>query len=79
VQEAVQLLARQPALSRSKSRTNLSPDCPAVLCDTAQMHQVIMNLGTNAAHAMQSAKVSWRLMSEPVVPDRNPDGTPSPS
>jgi len=32
----------------------VAPDCPPVLCDTAQIHQVIMNLGTNAAHAMRA-------------------------
>jgi PAS domain S-box-containing protein len=31
----------------------VAPDCPPVLCDAAQIHQVIMNLGTNAAHAMR--------------------------
>jgi len=31
----------------------LAPDAPAVLADSSQIHQVIMNLGTNAAHAMK--------------------------
>ena len=33
--------------------TSLAPDAPAVLADTAQIHQILMNLGTNAWHAMK--------------------------
>ncbi len=32
--------------------TDLDPDCGTVMVDTTQIHQVIMNLCTNAAHAM---------------------------
>ncbi len=33
-------------------RTRLEPDLPPVLADATQLHQVIMNLASNAAHAM---------------------------
>ena len=32
---------------------DLSPEAPAVLADAGQVHQVVMNLCTNAAHAMR--------------------------
>lgn len=32
---------------------DLDPDCPPVMADGTQMHQIIMNLGTNAYHAMR--------------------------
>jgi two-component system cell cycle sensor histidine kinase/response regulator CckA len=52
VMEAVQLL-RASLPSTIEIRTTIAKDCPAVLYAAAQIHQVIMNLGTNAAHAMR--------------------------
>src|SRR5690242_11925456 len=34
-------------------QTDLEPDCPRVLADSTQLHQVLLNLGSNAAHAME--------------------------
>ena len=34
-------------------RTRFDADAPSVLVDSSQIHQVLMNLGTNAAHAMR--------------------------
>jgi len=52
VDEVLQLLrASLPATIRI-NRT-IDPDCPPVSCDPAQIHQVLMNLATNAAHAMR--------------------------
>ncbi|MGE3541924.1 MAG: ATP-binding protein [Candidatus Tectimicrobiota bacterium] len=49
--EALQLLrATLPAMIDIRSA--FDPDVPPVLADATQMHQVVMNLGTNAAHAM---------------------------
>jgi len=51
VEEAVKLLrASLPAMIDIQFA--VAPDLPAVLVDGSQIHQVIMNLGTNAAHAM---------------------------
>lgn len=36
-----------------KLRTNFAPDLPSVIADPVQVHQVIMNLGINAGHAMK--------------------------
>jgi PAS domain S-box-containing protein len=67
VQEALQLLrASLPATIEIK--TSLAPDLPPVLCDTAQIHQVIMNLGTNAAHAMSDQAGVLSVTLERVTP-----------
>jgi PAS domain S-box-containing protein len=52
VLEAVQLL-RASLPSNIEIRTSIAKDCPSVLYSAAQLHQVIMNLGTNAAYAMR--------------------------
>jgi PAS domain S-box-containing protein len=52
ISEAVQLL-RASLPSTIDIRTRIGLDCPPVLFSEAQMHQVVMNLGTNAAHAMR--------------------------
>lgn len=36
-------------------KTNINPKCNMVLADPTQIHQVIMNLSTNAYHAMQNS------------------------
>ena len=52
VQEAVKLL--RASLPASVSITQeLTDDLPLVLCDPTQIHQIVMNLGTNAAHALR--------------------------
>ena len=52
VEEALQLL--RATLPRSiEIRTTLAPHLPRVLADGTQIHQVMMNLGTNAAYAMR--------------------------
>jgi len=68
VQEAVQLLRASLPVS-IEIRTKISPNCPAVLCDAAQIHQVVMNLGTNAAHAMRGRNGILAIEIEPVVPE----------
>jgi PAS domain S-box-containing protein len=52
IREALDLL--RASLSTSiEIRAEYAPDCPSILCDSTQIHQIIMNLGTNAAHAMR--------------------------
>ncbi len=36
-------------------QTKIDPDCGLVIADATQMHQIIMNLTTNAYHAMQES------------------------
>lgn len=51
VEEALKLLrASLPAMIEIK--TDFAPALPNISADATQIHQVIMNLGTNAAHAM---------------------------
>ncbi len=51
VQEPLSLLrATIPAMISFE--VDLAPDLPPVLADVTQVHQVLMNLGTNAGHAM---------------------------
>ncbi len=55
VHEAVKLL--RASLSKMiEVQERLDSAVPAVLADSTQIHQVIMNLGTNAAHAMRGER-----------------------
>jgi len=49
--EAIRLL-RASLPSTIEIRAELDPATPVVMSDETQIHQIIMNLGTNAAHAM---------------------------
>jgi two-component system, cell cycle sensor histidine kinase and response regulator CckA len=76
VLEAVQLL-RASLPSTIEIRTSIAKDCPPVLYAAAQVHQVIMNLGTNAAHAMRETggvlTVDLRFsVPGPALIERNP-------
>ncbi len=50
---------------------HLAPHCGAVHADATQVHQVILNLGSNAAHAMRHGGGVLRISLEPaeVTPD----------
>jgi len=45
---------------------DVDPSCPQVLADATQMHQVLLNLGSNAAHAMRAAGGTLRLSLRPA-------------
>jgi PAS domain S-box-containing protein len=51
VQEAVKLL-RSTLPAMIEIRMTMDPTTPRILADSTQIHQILMNLGTNAAHAM---------------------------
>jgi PAS domain S-box-containing protein len=52
VKESLKLLsATLPSTITVKS--SIEEDCPSILGDATQIHQIIMNLGTNAYHAMR--------------------------
>jgi PAS domain S-box-containing protein len=53
--EEVLTLLRATLPASIEIRTVFDPDAPPVLADASQVHQVLMNLGTNAAHAMQAS------------------------
>jgi PAS domain S-box-containing protein len=46
--------------------THISPECGAVQGDATQIHQVILNLGSNAAHAMQGKGGVLSIRLEPA-------------
>jgi PAS domain S-box-containing protein len=65
--EAVQLL--RVGLQRNiEIRLNIGPNSPPVVFDPSQIHQVIMNLGTNSIHAMQNAGGYLTLDLDSIVP-----------
>jgi PAS domain S-box-containing protein len=69
VVEALRLLRSSiPATIEIEER--IDPAGPIVLADKSQIHQVVMNLGTNAAHAMKGGpgRLSVRLTHQPVGP-----------
>jgi PAS domain S-box-containing protein len=51
--------------------THCAPRCSNVLADATQLHQVLLNLGSNAAHAMRQHGGQLRISLEPteVSPD----------
>ena len=56
IREAVELL--RASLPREiEIREHLDPATPHVRCDETQIHQIAVNLGTNAAHAMEQGGV----------------------
>jgi PAS domain S-box-containing protein len=46
---------------------DIAPDCPPVRADVTQLHQVLLNLGTNSAHAMQASGGIMRIVARPVT------------
>ncbi len=68
VQEAVQML-RTSLPAEVRMVTRFHPHCPGVMADAAQMHQVVMNLGTNAAQAMEGRSGSIHITLEPFEVD----------
>lgn len=52
IKEAIKLL-RASIPSTIEIKQNIDPDCGEVMADPTQIHQVIMNLCTNAYHAMR--------------------------
>src|SRR5262249_1652482 len=66
VAEALRLLgATIPAMIDIQTR--LSPQTPAIFADPSQIHQIIMNMGTNAVHAMEERGGVLRIETDPVT------------
>ena len=62
----VMLLARASLPTTIKIQMDLDKDCPHVLVDESQIHQVVLNLCTNAAYAMGSRGGDLTLELKPV-------------
>ncbi len=68
--EALSLL-RASIPASIKIKTQFEPNLPPISCDPTQIHQIIMNLGANAAHAMRAngGTLTIRLYRlEPLAP-----------
>jgi nitrogen fixation negative regulator NifL len=61
VREAVELLAYPLRVDNIDVRLDLADDLPALWADSHQLHQVIVNLITNAHHAMHAGESARRL------------------
>jgi PAS domain S-box-containing protein len=68
VVEALNLL-RASIPSTIEFETSLADDAPVVLADETQIHQVLMNLGTNAWHAMKDRPGRIQVKLERFVVD----------
>ncbi|HMD60331.1 MAG TPA: PAS domain S-box protein [Opitutaceae bacterium] len=65
--EAVQLL-RVGLPGQVEIRTEIDTNCPLVVFDPGQIHQVIMNLGTNSALSMHDRRGELTVELHPVTP-----------
>jgi signal transduction histidine kinase/CheY-like chemotaxis protein len=61
VRDAIKLL-RSSLPSSVVIASEFDPEAPAVLADASQLHQIVMNLGTNAAHAMRARGGELRIV-----------------
>jgi PAS domain S-box-containing protein len=69
VEEAMRLV-RATTPKTVSFETELAPDVPAILADPTQVHQVLVNLCTNAAHAIGEAPGRVRVRVERAVLER---------
>ena len=65
VEEARRFL-RSTVPSIIQIETEISPHCARVNADATQIHQLLLNLGTNAAHAMRSGGGVLSIKLEPI-------------
>ena len=66
--EAVQLL-RATFPHRVTLRVNVDPATPEVVVDATELHQIVMNLANNAAHAMGEKGGSIDIQAAPIFVD----------
>jgi PAS domain S-box-containing protein len=63
------VLLRATIPSSIELDTSLAPDAPCVLVDATHIHQILMNLGTNAWHAMKDRPGKLEVRLERVIVD----------
>ena len=73
----VMKLSRSTIPANIRIEQNIQDDCPMVLADPTQIHQVAMNLITNAYHAveMKSGKITVQLRETEILPGELPDSS----
>jgi len=59
-------------------QTRLSPETPEIFGDPSQIHQIIMNMGTNAVHAMEERGGVLRIVTEAVTLNSRLAAIPAP-
>jgi signal transduction histidine kinase len=62
VEEAVELLAYPLRVDRVETTLELAPDLPVIWADPHQLHQVVVNLVSNAHQAMRAMETSRRII-----------------
>jgi PAS domain S-box-containing protein len=75
VDEALKLL-RSTLPAMVEIETRFAPDAPEVLADATQVYQVVMNLGTNAAHAMGQAGGRLTVRLDAITVERGAAAVP---
>ncbi len=70
IKEAIKLI-RSTIPTSIEIKQEISPDCGAVRADPTQIHQIIMNLATNAYHAMAAAGGQLTI----ILKEINTDGS----
>lgn len=68
IKEALKLM-RASLPSTIQIQEKIDPKCDAVLCDPTQVHQIVMNLCTNAYHAMRDQGESLEVCLKTVEAD----------
>jgi PAS domain S-box-containing protein len=74
IEEAFKLL--RPTLpAQIDLRAMFDADVPATVCDATQVHQILMNLSTNAAHAIgdRRGSIEIKLTTATILPDHITD------
>ena len=56
-------------------RQNIDSDCEMVLADPTQIHQLVMNICTNAYHSMRETGGTLGVSLQPVVLEKEDVGT----
>ncbi|MDA3791923.1 MAG: ATP-binding protein, partial [Desulfobacula sp.] len=79
IKEALKLI-RSTIPTTIEIKQDINPDCGVIKADPTQIHQIVMNLATNAYHAMEETggelKVSLKEMELGPLDLINPDMTP---
>jgi len=70
IKEALKLIRSTIPATISISQ-NLHPDCRAVKADPTQVHQIVMNLATNAFHAMEAPGGELKVILKEIKPDES--------
>ncbi len=70
VKEALKML-RSSLPASIEIRQNIGPDLPVVIADPTQIHQIIMNLCTNAAHAIEDENGTIEVSMDQISLDKH--------